>query len=161
MNNLYALYSTETNSIIKHYMPYPNVDESEDVILEDGLTLLKIVEGSAPDYNSCTQTLVRGESIDLSNKIVNVTWNVIDLDIPEPAFHVMPEDIYLAATRVDEIEFNKLITLLQLSLQMNQVDLSTLVKIKDFDENIHEVTVQRFLEIMVGYGFYCYQMRNL
>lgn len=76
-------------------------------------------------------------------------------------YHVVPEDIYLATNRTDEAEFTKLVTLVQLSLSMNQVDNNTPFQIFDKDGASHTLTVERFLQVMVGYGMFCYQQRGL
>lgn len=83
---------------------------------------------------------------------------------PEPStnyFEVVPEGFNLATNPSDEAEFNKLITLLQLSLSAGAAQPTDLIKIKDKDGFVHELTAQRFLQIMVGYGFFCYGLRNL
>lgn len=75
-------------------------------------------------------------------------------------YTVQPENFTLDTSRDSETEFNKLITLVQLALNTNSLTNDTLVKIKDISGGVHEITVSRFLEIMVGYGFHCYQSRN-
>lgn len=78
-----------------------------------------------------------------------------------PSFGVVPEGYKLKTSIEDENEFNKLITLVQLGLQQGQLTTSTIIKIKDSDGIAHEVIVSRFLEIMIEYGFFCYNNRNL
>jgi len=81
-------------------------------------------------------------------------------NIPTEPFDVQPENYKLAANREDEAEFNKLITLLSLALQQNRILPSTEITIWDYIKQPHTITVQRFLEIMVDYGLYCYSNRN-
>jgi hypothetical protein len=76
-------------------------------------------------------------------------------------YYVQPENIYLATSRADEGEFTKMITLLQLALQSNQIALSSPISIKDVTNTPKLLTVGRFLEVMLGYGFFCYSLRNL
>jgi hypothetical protein len=75
-------------------------------------------------------------------------------------FDVQPENIKLAVNREDEAEFSKLVTLLNLSLQQNKLSLSNQITIWDHIKQPHQVTVQRFLEIMADYGMYCYTQRS-
>jgi|688.fasta_scaffold836066_2 hypothetical protein len=75
-------------------------------------------------------------------------------------FDVQPENYKLAANKEDEAEFGKLIALLNLSLQQNRILPTTEITIWDYIKMPHSITVQRFLEIMVDYGFYCYQQRS-
>lgn len=75
-------------------------------------------------------------------------------------FDVQPENYKLSANREDEAEFSKLITLLSLALQQNKMLLSTEITIWDSIKQPHNITIQRFLEIMVDYGLYCYQQRT-
>lgn len=84
----------------------------------------------------------------------NNTSNII-----EP-FDIQPENYKLSASREDEVEFNKLITLLTLALQQNRMSLSTEITVWDYNKQPHIITVQRFLELMVDYGLYCYTHRN-
>lgn len=75
-------------------------------------------------------------------------------------FDVQPENYKLSANREDEAEFSKLITLLSLALQQNKMLPSTEITIWDHIKQPRTITVQRFLEIMVDYGLYCYSNRN-
>lgn len=75
-------------------------------------------------------------------------------------FDVQPENYKLSANREDEAEFSKLITLLSLALQQNKMLLSTEITIWDHSKQPHNITIQRFLEIMVDYGLFCYQNRS-
>jgi len=75
-------------------------------------------------------------------------------------FDVQPENYKLSANREDEAEFSKLITLLSLALQQNKMLPSTEITIWDSIKQPHNITIQRFLEIMVDYGLYCYQQRS-
>jgi hypothetical protein len=75
-------------------------------------------------------------------------------------FDVQPEDYKLAANRDDEMEFVKLINLLTLGLQQNRFLPTTEITIWDHVKMPHTITVQRFLEIMVDYGLYCYSNRD-
>lgn len=74
-------------------------------------------------------------------------------------FDVQPENYKLAANKNDELEFGKLITLLTLGLQQNRFLPTTEIMIWDHVKMSHTITVQRFLEIMVDYGLYCYSNR--
>lgn len=74
-------------------------------------------------------------------------------------FDVQPENYKLAANKNDELEFGKLITLLTLGLQQNRFLPTTEIMIWDHVKMSHPITVQRFLEIMVDYGLYCYSNR--
>lgn len=75
-------------------------------------------------------------------------------------FDVQPENYKLSANREDEAEFSKLITLLSLALQQNKMLPSTEITIWDHIKQPRTITVQRFLEIMVDYGLFCYQNRS-
>lgn len=75
-------------------------------------------------------------------------------------FDVQPENYKLSANKEDEAEFGKLIALLNLSLQQNRILPTTEITIWDYIKTPHSITVQRFLEIMVDYGFYCYSQRS-
>ncbi len=75
-------------------------------------------------------------------------------------FDVQPENYKLAANKNDELEFGKLITLLTLGLQQNRFLPTTEIMIWDHVKMPHTITVQRFLEIMVDYGLYCYSKRS-
>jgi hypothetical protein len=75
-------------------------------------------------------------------------------------FNVQPENYKLSANREDEAEFSKLITLLSLALQQNKMLPSTEITIWDHIKQPRTITVQRFLEIMVDYGLFCYQNRS-
>ena len=76
--------------------------------------------------------------------------------------YAVPGESYsLATSRADETEFNKLITLLQLSISRGDITNNYIITIVDSDNNKHQMTVDRFFEIMVGYGMFCYQLRNL
>jgi len=76
------------------------------------------------------------------------------------SFNVQPENYKLSANREDEAEFSKLITLLSLALQQNKMLPSTEITIWDHIKQPRTITVQRFLEIMVDYGLFCYQNRS-
>lgn len=75
-------------------------------------------------------------------------------------FDLQPENYKLSATREDEVEFSKLITLLTLALQQNRMLPTTEIVIWDYIKQPHSITVQRFLEVMVDYGMHCYSNRN-
>jgi hypothetical protein len=75
-------------------------------------------------------------------------------------FNVQPENYKLSANREDEAEFSKLITLLSLALQQNKMLPSAEITIWDHVKQPRTITVQRFLEIMVDYGLFCYQNRS-
>jgi hypothetical protein len=75
-------------------------------------------------------------------------------------FNVQPENYKLSANREDEAEFSKLITLLSLALQQNKMLPSAEITIWDHIKQPRTITVQRFLEIMVDYGLFCYQNRS-
>lgn len=75
-------------------------------------------------------------------------------------FNVQPENYKLSANREDEAEFSKLITLLSLALQQNKMLPSTEITIWDHVKQPRTIAVQRFLEIMVEYGMYCYTLRK-
>jgi hypothetical protein len=81
-------------------------------------------------------------------------------EVDLPNYHVSPEDFYLKTNKSDETEFTKLITLIQLSLNAGAVTLSSVIKIKDSNSSWQEVTVNRFFQIMIGYGFFCYNLRT-
>ncbi len=76
-------------------------------------------------------------------------------------YAVPGENYYLAASRADETEFDKLITLLQLAISQGEITEDYIITIVDSNNNKHQMTVERFFEIMVGYGMFCYQLRNL
>ncbi len=75
-------------------------------------------------------------------------------------FDVQPENFKLSASKEDEIEFGKLITLLTLGLHQNRFLPTTEITIWDHVKMPHAIAVQRFLEIMVDYGLHCYSYRN-
>ena len=75
------------------------------------------------------------------------------------SFLVFPENYKLPTAEKDETEFTKIITLLQLSLQQNKILPSTEITIWDESKNPHNITVERFLEIMIDYGMFCYSQR--
>jgi hypothetical protein len=75
-------------------------------------------------------------------------------------FDVQPENIKLAANKTDEAEFTKLVVMLNLSLQQNTIALTDQITIWDYIKQPHIVTVERFLQIMAGYGMYCYMQRS-
>ncbi len=76
-------------------------------------------------------------------------------------FLVEPENFYMDTSSSSEVEFNKLTTLIQISLSLNSINHSSLIKLKDKNGFTQEISVDRFLEIMVAYGFFCYNKRNL
>jgi hypothetical protein len=75
-------------------------------------------------------------------------------------FDVQPENYKLAAGKTDEEEFIKLVTLSTLALSQNRFLLTTELTIWDHTKFPRTITVERFLEIMVDYGMYCYSLRN-
>jgi hypothetical protein len=75
-------------------------------------------------------------------------------------FDVQPENIKLAANKTDEAEFTKLVVMLNLGLQQNTITLLDQITIWDYIKQPHIVTVDRFLQIMAGYGMYCYALRK-
>lgn len=90
----------------------------------------------------------------------------IELGIPykqqvlAAGYHVQPEDFYLSDEKSDETEFNKLITLCKLAIEQKQMSISNPISIRDINATTHIITIQRFFEIMVGYGMHCYANRN-
>jgi hypothetical protein len=107
-----------------------------------------------------------GENIQMSNEqriSILQEWanNIFDAQTPQiRGFVVSPENIILGIESNDESEFNKLITLLTLGLQQNKLLPTTEITIWDYIKTPHAITVQRFLEIMVDYGMYCYSQRS-
>ena len=77
-----------------------------------------------------------------------------------PLFDVQPENFKLAAGKTDEEEFMKLVTLSTLALSQDRFLPTTELTIWDYIKQPHIVTVERFLQIMAGYGMYCYMQRN-
>jgi hypothetical protein len=77
-----------------------------------------------------------------------------------PTFDVQPENYKLAAGKTDEEEFMKLVTLSTLALSQNRFLPTTELTIWDHTKFPRTITVERFLEIMVDYGMYCYSLRN-
>lgn len=75
-------------------------------------------------------------------------------------FDVRPENYKLAAGKTDEEEFMKLVTLSTLALSQNRFEPSTELTIWDHIKTPRTISVQRFLEVMVDYGMYCYALRN-
>jgi hypothetical protein len=75
-------------------------------------------------------------------------------------FDVQPENIKLAANKTDEAEFTKLVVMLNLGLHQNTITLLDQITIWDYIKQPHIVTVDRFLQIMAGYGMYCYALRK-
>jgi hypothetical protein len=76
-----------------------------------------------------------------------------------PTFDVQPENYKLAAGKDDEAEFIKLVTLMTLSLSQNKILPTAEITIWDYTKFPRTITVERFLEIMVDYGMYCYAQR--
>lgn len=81
-------------------------------------------------------------------------------DFPSPPYAIEPEGYSLKTSKYDENEFSKLITLTQLALNANQVSLEDEIVIFDTNSIPHSITIERFLQIMLGYGMFCYQNRN-
>jgi hypothetical protein len=77
-----------------------------------------------------------------------------------PPFDVQPENYKLAAGKNDEEEFMKLVTLSTLALSQNRFLPTTELIIWDYIKTPRTISVERFLEIMVDYGMYCYALRN-
>lgn len=77
-----------------------------------------------------------------------------------PLFDVQPENFKLAAGKTDEEEFMKLVTLSTLALSQDRFLPTTELTIWDYIKSPRVVTVERFLEIMVDYGMYCYSLRS-
>lgn len=77
-----------------------------------------------------------------------------------PLFDVQPENYKLTAGKNDEAEFIKLVTLSTLALAQNRFLPTTELTIWDHTKYPRVVTIERFLEIMVDYGMYCYSLRN-
>ena len=75
-------------------------------------------------------------------------------------FDVQPENYKLAAGKTDEEEFMKLVTLSTLALSQNRFEPTTELTIWDHIKTPRTISVERFLEIMVDYGMYCYALRN-
>lgn len=73
---------------------------------------------------------------------------------------VSPENYELGTSRSDEGEFTKLITLSKLAIDANRLSTDSMIAIKDKDGNSHPISVGRFLDVMIGYGFFCYSLRN-
>jgi hypothetical protein len=97
-----------------------------------------------------------------ANNLDEAMASFLALETPQDVgYLVQPEGFYLSTTKEDEVEFNKLITLVQLALNAGSITSDSLIKIKAQNNVVHEVTVTRFLEIMVGYGFFCYEKRGL
>jgi hypothetical protein len=77
-----------------------------------------------------------------------------------PTFDVQPENYKLAAGKSDEEEFMKLVTLSTLALSQNRFEPNNELTIWDRTKFPRTITVERFLEVMVDYGMYCYSLRN-
>jgi hypothetical protein len=77
-----------------------------------------------------------------------------------PTFDVQPENYKLAAGKNDEAEFIKLVTLMTLSLSQSKILPDAQITIWDHTKLPHNITVERFLEIMVDYGMFCYMQRQ-
>lgn len=91
---------------------------------------------------------------------LNSGLNYLPKENLKNGFHVFPEDFYLSDFISDETEFNKLITLCKLGIEQNILTENSDIKIKDSDGNTHIISISRFFEIMVQYGFHCYNNRN-
>ena len=85
-------------------------------------------------------------------------FETVSLNVP--LFDVQPENYKLAAGKTDEEEFMKLVTLSTLALSQNKFTPTTELTIWDHTKNFHTLTVERFLEIMVDYGLFCYSQRQ-
>lgn len=81
---------------------------------------------------------------------------LFDKQTPDNAFLVQPENFYLKITKDAENEFSKLITLLNLGIQQNTFTSNSPIQIWDYYDNPVTLTIERFLQIMVSYGLYCY-----
>ena len=96
----------------------------------------------------------------LESDAIAIGYQYKQKDILIPGYHVQPENFYLSDENTDETEFNKLITLCKLAIEQNLMNILDTVKIKDINGNVHSITIQRFLEIMVMYGMHCYNNRS-
>jgi hypothetical protein len=82
------------------------------------------------------------------------------MPVPEPdgsfgvVFPVEPEGFSLKLADFDRSMFNQMLSLVREGLDLEQLTSETLVKIADTTGQLHEVTVQRFREIMLSYGFF-------
>ena len=75
-------------------------------------------------------------------------------------FFVSPEGYFLATSREDETEFNKLATLTQLMISQGKLLPSTVIKIRDNNGQPHAITVSRLLDAISDYGMFCFLLRN-
>lgn len=127
-------------------------------------TVIPLIKNPQPPYNKITQICEPTIAGSWYEDRVERDWIVTDKPIPTlnraPVFHVQPEDFYLKCGLEDESEFNKLLSLCQLNVQLNRLTIDTPIKIRDAVSDTQVVTVQRFLEIMADYGFFCYSLRN-
>jgi hypothetical protein len=89
-----------------------------------------------------------------------IFFNGISEITSSTGYLVSPENYELATSRADEGEFTKLITLSKLAIDANYLSPDSMISIKDKDGNSRPISVGRFLEVMIGYGFFCYSLRN-
>jgi hypothetical protein len=69
-------------------------------------------------------------------------------------YAVEPEGFSLKLADFDRAMFNQMLTLIREGLDLGLMTNEDLVKIADVNGDLHEITVLRFRQIMVGYGFY-------
>jgi hypothetical protein len=124
----------------------PNIVEGPNYVL---------VEADKDSYNYPVDGWVWANSLDDA-----VLYFANNSNTTIEPFDLQPENYKLSANREDEAEFGKLITLLTLALQQQRMLPSTEITIWDYIRQPHAITVERFLEIMVDYGLYCYQQRS-
>lgn len=74
--------------------------------------------------------------------------------VVKAGYLVEPEGCYLALGERDVDAFTQLAALLPLQLSQGSITALTLHKIKDKNDQVHQFTTTRLLEVLAGYGAY-------
>ncbi|MES2737236.1 MAG: hypothetical protein V4672_13010 [Verrucomicrobiota bacterium] len=80
-------------------------------------------------------------------------WDELTVPAEFPTqFLVEPEGIVLAMGERDRTQFAQMLALIREALDLGMITDSTVQKIADVNDQLHEVTTLRFRQIMVAYG---------
>lgn len=122
--------------------------------------IVPIVQEDQPEYNAATHKLVATTTVGVDQ--VTKGWSVVALTTKEVAekeltdgYTVSPEGFVLSATNQSQINFTKLVTLMNQLLAANQITLQTNQQIVDKTGQCHTLTTERLLQILTGYGAWC------
>lgn len=122
--------------------------------------IAQIENGFITNVSIGDETYVLKNDEMLLEDALNSGLNYLPKEILKTGLHVLPEDFYLSDSNADETEFNKLLSLCKLALDNGIMNENSKIKIKDSDGNVHEIILKRFFEIMITYGFHCYEKRG-